>query len=39
MAWLWVVVVLLLVAVIAIALMGIFSESTTVTRDGGLPRL
>ena len=33
MAWLGIVVVLLLVAVLAIALMGIFGTTMTVTRD------
>ena len=33
MAWLGIVVVLLLVAVLAIALMGIFGASMTITRD------
>jgi hypothetical protein len=34
MAWLWIVVVLLFVVVLAIALMGIFTKTTSVTRGG-----
>ena len=33
MAWLGIVVVLLLVVVLAITLMGIFGNATTITRD------
>jgi Na+-transporting methylmalonyl-CoA/oxaloacetate decarboxylase gamma subunit len=33
MAWLGIVVVLLLIVVLAITLMGIFGNTTTITRD------